>query len=441
MVIGNSIIYLVSQILEPPTDFLQTAMTDLDLSTFVAGVYAAELDKSLKQAAGVTLFAPVNSALSSLGLAMNYLFLPQARNELRRFLRYHAIDKVAYMSELEQSADRRFNTLEGSPLYANAENGSVSLRGPSVHGISASGQMDPSRITEVNRLTSNGVLHVVDQALLPPTLDITVEKLMQGAKAHTMIDMLESANMSWVLKGQPSPEGFFDASSSASTSQKHKKKKQRKGKKDDQDVEVEGKSYIVLCPLDHAFNRVNLTRYWRDPEALRELVKQHIIPTQSVLQSRNPTSMLPSDGRPLTLADDARFDTLLSQRAGGPSPYAAVRFLRFGLDGWMVGIDGAQGDARHEAARVMGYGRSSPVLVPPASSDGDQSRLMLGGGLMTLDAVLMPYHPPWLRRHAASLSITALVLVAATMVALLGWRLWKSKRDQQYQIVETDDQS
>lgn len=410
-------------------------MADLELSTFVAGVYAAELDKSLKEASAVTFFAPVNNALSSLGLAMNYLFLPNSRSELRKFLRYHAVDQLAYLSELENSKNQRLATLEGSPVYANAENGTVALRGPAINGVSASGQIDPARLTEVNQLTSNGVLHVVDQAILPPTLDMTVEKLMQGAKAHTMIDMLESVNMSWVLKGEPAPEGFFDEWS-LTTQKKHKKRKG--GKKGD--VEIEGKSYIVLCPLDHAFSRVNLTRYWRDKGALRELVQQHIISVDNLLDPRDPSAVFPDDGRPLSLADDAKYDTLLNDRPGSKGKYGAVKFLRFGVDGWMVGIDGAQGDARHEAARVLGFGRSSPNLVP-ASDPDKQAHLTPSGGLITIDAVLEPYHPSWLTKHTPAILKSVLVVLAVAMVGVLGWRLYKSRRDQQYQIVETDDQS
>lgn len=431
--IGNSIIYLVSKVLEPPPDVLQTAMTDLSLSTFVASVYAAGLDKVLKSTPATTVFAPVNEAFTQLGLAMNYLLLPAARNELRTFIRYHAIDEIAYMSELDETDDHRYSTLEGSALYASAEDGTVALRGPSVDGFPASGQIDPAKVTTADQLTSNGALHVVDQALLPPTLDMTIEKLMRGAKANTMIDLLEAVNMTWVMKGESAPEDFFDTSLL-----KHKKHKKKKGKKDE-DVTLEGQSYIVLCPLDHAFSRINLTRYLDDKDALKELVKLHVVPSEGVLSSRNP-SLFPSDGRPLTLKDDAKYDSLLSRKEGGTSKYGTLKFLRFGLDGWMVGIEGAQGDARHEAARVVGFGRSTPSLLPANGDDAEH--VLVGGGLMTLDAVLEPYHPPWLVRFGPAILIALFAVMAATLVGLLAWRLWKSKQEQKYHIVvETDDQS
>lgn len=429
--IGNSVIYMISKVLEPPSDVLQTAMTDLSLSTFVASVYAAGLDKTFKSTPGISIFAPVNDAFSQLGLAMNYLFLPTARSELRKLLRYHAVDGVAYLNELEGARDKRYSTLEGSSVYANAENGTIALRGPNVEGFPASGQIDPSKVTGADLLTSNGVLHVVDQTMLPPTLDITIEKLMRGAKANTMIDLLESANMSWVIRGEAPPEGFFDGNV---TSKKKKNKKRRKDKSG-QEVELDGKSYTVLCPLDSAFSRFNLTRYLHDQPALVELARQHIIPTQGVLQSRNP---FPSDGRPLTIADDTKYDTMLSHRKGGKSTYGTVKFLRFGLDGWMVGIDGARGDARHDSARVVGYGRATPALLP--SSNGTD-RMLVGGGLITLDAVLEPFHPSWLVSHTPAILITMLVMVVVILISLLGWRLWKSRRDAQYHTVETDDQS
>ena len=43
--VGDSIIYLLASVLEPPSSVVTTAVSDLRLSTFVAAVYAASLDK------------------------------------------------------------------------------------------------------------------------------------------------------------------------------------------------------------------------------------------------------------------------------------------------------------------------------------------------------------------------------------------------------------
>lgn len=117
--VGRSIIYLVESFLEPPRDFVETAVASLDLTTFLAATFSARLDDPLRKASAATIFAPDNRAFARLGLVRDFLLLPEARSQLRGVLRHHVVDEVVYLEDLRaagQGRSKAYPTLEGSPL-------------------------------------------------------------------------------------------------------------------------------------------------------------------------------------------------------------------------------------------------------------------------------------------------------------------------------------
>ena len=203
--VGDSIIYVLASILEPPSTLINTALSNLQLSTWVAASYAASLDKILSSAPAITYLVPSNTAFSNLGLIMSYLLLPNSRDELRSLIRYHAIDEIAYINDFPTSGSKRYPTLDGAEIYVERAHNGTTIHGPTIGGFPANGDYRDARIVEGNTLISTGVLHVIDQVELPPSLDITIGKLLRGAKANTFVDLIRSANMSWVLEGRGPP--------------------------------------------------------------------------------------------------------------------------------------------------------------------------------------------------------------------------------------------
>lgn len=115
---GNSIIYLISTLLEPPSDLIQTAVSDLSLSTFVASTFAAGLDKFVKKSSSKTCFAPQNQAFQELGLVMSYLLLPDAKPDLKKLMRYHMVDDVLYTNDIALGL-RTLRTVAGEEIFLN----------------------------------------------------------------------------------------------------------------------------------------------------------------------------------------------------------------------------------------------------------------------------------------------------------------------------------
>lgn len=444
--VGPSIIYLISKMLDPPSDPLQTAVSSLSLSTFVAAVFSAQVEKGIKTAAAVTYLVPRNEAFKALGLTMQYLLLDQVRSrtELRSLVEYHAIDQIVYMKDFE-SSPTKYPTLEGSPIWAGRNgNGSVEVTRGGTHGRYA-------KVLEADLLTSTGVLHEIDQVELPPTLDLTIGKLMKGAKVDTMATLIQMAGYGWILNATTPTEqqlNDFDSLSKFPHKRKHNKDKKRHRKRHEF-FNNWNQSYVVLCPTDNAFARVNLTYYHENPEALKMLIQLHIIPSPAnqVLPDGNANQL------PLSIKDASGFSTLLDNSVGGVSKFGKVAFrkvkhrkneedeesafyvLRPGnLDekslGWMVGVADTRGtDGRKHSANVLAFGRESLSVdrdnnstnlwrKKPKKGDGDDkswdSRGV--GGVLTIDSVLEPYEPGWFYRWGwIALSSFLLGLVLASI--------------------------
>ncbi|KAM0788877.1 hypothetical protein ACM66B_002961 [Microbotryomycetes sp. NB124-2] len=424
VVVGNTIIYLISSVLEPPQPVVVEAVADLRLSTFVASVYAASMDTTLNKQPGVTYLVPSNPAFASLGLVMSYLLLPSARNELRSVVRYHAIDEVVYLDDFAPSGAHRYPTLDNAEIYVERDNRTLYAHGPTSGGLPANGEVRDAKVVEGNILTATGAIHIIDQVELPPELDISISKLLQGARANTFVDLIRAANYSWIINGNPPPDSFLRRNDD------DEDKSHRRWTKDT--------SYTILCPTDKALSRINLTHYYAHPEELASLVRLHIVPT-------NALSPLGPDGLPLSITNEVVYPTLQDKLQGGPSDYGKVAFRRWGGEGWLVGIKAARGtNGQTDSARVISFGRASPALVDREALSGSiirgtrrgelmsgqyMPRLAAGGGVLLLDSVLLPYEPSWWRRHWY-VWVALVAIVVAVGIGLLVWRAWKQRKDK-----------
>lgn len=419
--VGNWVIYVVSQIIERPSDLLQTALSDIRLSTCVASVFAAGIDSELREYPGLSYFTPTNKAFQDLGLIMDYLLLGKSKSDLARVLRYHAVQEVVYLSKIPIGNSRRYPTLEGNEIYiSKADRHNITLHGPTSHGLPLNGETRDSEVlNRRDRLIETGSLNVINQVELPSSLAIDIAKLMAGAKASTMVDLIKASNMSWILHNDPQPDSptYAPTDSSLRT------------------------SYTVLCPSDEAFTKINLTYYLQDPVLLKSLILQHIIPVDPPSTSaKMPEVHKPAPFQPLVLEDGVVYSTLLSRSKGGPSGYGDVSLRinpmsQIDLDEkendksrWLIGIKGARGtNGAHDSARVINYGRVTPKLVDGGT--GEKSEMIVfGGGVLSLNMVLEPYEPNWWERWGKYTVAWIVVVGFGSGIGFLVWKLWIKKR-------------
>lgn len=412
---GNSVLYFLSAILSPPLDVLQTAVADLQLSTYIAAVYAAGLERTLKKNPSMSYFIPRNKAFDDMGLAMKYLLLPEGRDELRRLLQYHSVHRLVYTPDLE-TGSTILKTVEGGNLVIErGDNDTISLRSPtkwpghdSGGTLPSNGELRPAAVRKKNSLVETGVIHVIDSVVLPSNVDITIAKLIHGSKERTMAELMVRAGLGWILEGrEPTDsevsrvglEGVVRTSSSNDTTDDDD---------DDSNASLAMPSYTVLVPTDDAWTRLNMTYYMSEPEALLELLKLHVIPsvvTSGAFKDKSRPS--PRDGRPLALEDDIIYPTLLSST----SRYGDLAFRAWGGGDFLIGVRGAKGDRK--AARTGSSGRASvrwkrarrdygmfseESAVKETPGELWRGGMTLGGGVVVVNAVLVPFNPSWWER-------------------------------------------
>ena len=158
----NGVIHDINRVLIPATGtIVQTAISNPNFSLLVAAVLRASQGSTnvaevLSGAGPFTVFAPTNQAFVNAGFADAAAINAADPNTLTSILTYHVIAGRIFSSDLTNGA---------TPATVNGEKVTISLTsGAQVKG---NGNAAPSNITATDIVTTNGVIHVIDQVLLP----------------------------------------------------------------------------------------------------------------------------------------------------------------------------------------------------------------------------------------------------------------------------------
>ena len=140
---------------ETKQDIVGVAVTAGQFTTLVEAVQAAELVDTLRGPGPFTVFAPTDEAFAKLpeGTVAN-LLNPDNKDQLVAVLTYHVVaGRVSSGDIADQVA--MVKTVEGSKLLIDTKNGT---------------KVDTANIVSADVDASNGVIHVIDTVLLPPTV-------------------------------------------------------------------------------------------------------------------------------------------------------------------------------------------------------------------------------------------------------------------------------
>lgn len=131
-------------------DLLDTARRAGSFKHFVDAVRVAGLTRQLKADGPYTLFIPSDSAFDKLPDG-EWQSLLKDRERLSRVLRYHIVSGRMKVAEVKPGPVR---SDEGQPLKLTSDNGMVTVNG--------------ARVTESDLAADNGIIHAIDDVLLPP---------------------------------------------------------------------------------------------------------------------------------------------------------------------------------------------------------------------------------------------------------------------------------
>lgn len=152
---SNGLIHGIDRVLIPTSvtsNIVDIAAANEDFSTLVAAVTAAGLGDALSGDGPLTVFAPTNAAFEALPEGtLEELLLPENIDQLTEILMYHV---VAANAPSDTLANGEIDTLSGDSITIN-----VSEDGVTVNDV---------RVVNPDVIASNGIIHIIDQVLLPP---------------------------------------------------------------------------------------------------------------------------------------------------------------------------------------------------------------------------------------------------------------------------------
>jgi len=159
---SNGVVHIIDSVLMIPTpNIVQLAERTLDLSTLVSAVVAGDLADTLSSAGKFTVFAPTNEAFKALPAGtLKTLMKPQNKGELVDILTYHVLPEQVLSTQLKPF--QAVKTVEGKLLHVQEWGGKVRV-GPSLLS------KDLKNVIKADNVASNGVVHIIDGVLLPPS--------------------------------------------------------------------------------------------------------------------------------------------------------------------------------------------------------------------------------------------------------------------------------
>ena len=135
-------------------DIVSLAVGNDNLSTLVAAVKAAGLVETLQGDGPFTVFAPTNEAFAALpeGTVEN-LLKPENKDQLIAVLTYHVVSGEVYSKDLKNG--QKATTVQGADIKVKLDkNGAM---------------INDAKVVAADVEASNGVVHVIDHVILPPT--------------------------------------------------------------------------------------------------------------------------------------------------------------------------------------------------------------------------------------------------------------------------------
>ncbi|MCX5963135.1 MAG: fasciclin domain-containing protein [Cyanobacteria bacterium] len=132
---------------------VDVAVANGSFKTLTAALNAAGLVETLKGNGPFTVFAPTDAAFAKLPAGtVEMLLKPENKATLVRVLTYHIVSGNVLSTDLQSGA---VNTLAGSPVKVMVGSGGV--------------MVNNSTVQTANVKASNGVIHVIDTVLMPPS--------------------------------------------------------------------------------------------------------------------------------------------------------------------------------------------------------------------------------------------------------------------------------
>ena len=186
-------------------DIVDTAVAAGSFKTLAAGLTAAGLIDTLKGPGPFTVFAPTDAAFAKLPAGtLDTLLKPENKAALTGILTYHVVAGKVSAADVVKLTSAK--TVNGADVKIRVEGGKVFI--------------NDSQVVTTDIAASNGIIHVIDAVLLPPTAvaagpapaAAVAGSIVDVAKANgnfkTLLTALDAAGLTATLSG-PGPFTVF----------------------------------------------------------------------------------------------------------------------------------------------------------------------------------------------------------------------------------------
>tara|TARA_X000001036_G_scaffold287832_1_gene267440 strand:- start:1120 stop:2874 length:1755 start_codon:yes stop_codon:yes gene_type:complete len=203
---SNGVIHVIDKVLMPPADLVDipaTAQSTGVHTALVAALAQVNLVATLQGTGPFTVFAPTDQAFTDAGIDLTTFDTDEENATLVDILTYHVVSGTVVSSDLTDG-------MTAAALNQDTLTFSVSATEVKVND---------AVVTTADVATSNGVIHVIDKVLMPPTVLVDIPTTADSTGIHTaLVAALAQANLVATLQGTgpftvfaPTDQAFADA--------------------------------------------------------------------------------------------------------------------------------------------------------------------------------------------------------------------------------------
>merc|ERR1719460_1892610 len=165
----------------PSQNIVELAQGSGDLSTLVTALKAGDLVAALQGKGPFTVFAPSNAAFSKLPKAtLESLLEPKNKGKLVDILTYHVVSGAAVYSK-DLKPTQNVKTLQGDDVLVTSSSAGVLINGN-------------SKVNAADIAAPNGVVHIIDTVLMPPTPTTTTTTRITTTSRPSTTSFRSTAN-------------------------------------------------------------------------------------------------------------------------------------------------------------------------------------------------------------------------------------------------------
>ena len=247
-------------------DIVDTAVSAGQFTTLAKLLTSAGLVDTLKGAGPFTVFAPTDEAFKKVPQA-TLDALGKDPEALKKVLTYHVVAGKVPAADVKSG---EVKTVEGEDLKITVSGGKV--------------MVNEANVVKTDVFASNGVIHVIDNVLIPPSMAsaATTPGTMAPAATKDIVDTAVGAGQFTTLAKLLTSAGLVDT--------------------------LKGPGpFTVFAPTDDAFKKVpqaTLDALGKDPEALKKVLTYHVVAGKVLAADVKPGEVTTVEGQPVKVTVD-----------------------------------------------------------------------------------------------------------------------------------------